>query len=356
MSIKKSIAYVSLLIVFLACIAISCKGNIKEKIVEGRYPEGSLNNPTENAKNELPGEPEKPGQPEVPFSYVKTPMNEPMVPIERGGLSSEQLLNASYDLYGFKYQSDGQGVPALLAMPKLGDAPFPVVIMLHGHRSSKAYMIYRYARGLALAGIASLAIDLPYEGDRKVEGKNFFTGDPQSTADNIRRAVIDARRGIDWLQGQQNINSGKLAIIGYSLGSWIAVMVTAADDRVDAVALNVMGVGESAAIAGSWPANDAKNPLVERLIPTPIIDWAAPQFEGLVTQRWIAQISPRPILMLNGKNDKIIDPANAQKLFDAAKEPKKLLWYDAGHILPAAATDDCVNWIQDELAPTNEAP
>ena len=43
-------------------------------------------------------------------------------------------------------------------------------------------------------------------------------------------------------------------------------------------------------------------------------------------------------------------PAQAQRLFDAAREPKELRWWDGGHYLPPAAIDDAAEWLRDRLA------
>ncbi len=45
-------------------------------------------------------------------------------------------------------------------------------------------------------------------------------------------------------------------------------------------------------------------------------------------------ISPRPVWMINGRQDFIVPPAAAQALQDAARDPKKVLWYDGGHMPP----------------------
>jgi hypothetical protein len=334
----------------MICLSISCSGRIRQRIAERReglseYKPTEVNEPPAGETGEAT---EEPGE---PFGYESAPINVTMVPFQGEQGRSDLLLSNNYDLYSFEYPSDGQDVPALFAMPTQGGLPLPVVLLLHGHRSSKDYMIQRYSRRLAVDGVASVAIDLPLEGERSVEGRNFFSGDPKTTAQNIKRAVIDCRRALDWLSSQQNVDLDEIAIIGYSLGSWIGARTTAADQRVDAVALNVMGVGEPGAIAGPWPSFLEEHPTLERLLGQGGTDLSAPEFSGLLIERWVGTISPRPLLMLNGRNDPIVTEQNAQKLFDAAGEPKEIYWYDSGHILPPQATEDCVKWAVDKLTP-----
>jgi len=51
-------------------------------------------------------------------------------------------------------------------------------------------------------------------------------------------------------------------------------------------------------------------------------------------------LNGRPLLMLHGTNDRTIRREQAQRLYDAASEPKELRWYEAGHVLPPPAADD----------------
>jgi fermentation-respiration switch protein FrsA (DUF1100 family) len=44
-----------------------------------------------------------------------------------------------------------------------------------------------------------------------------------------------------------------------------------------------------------------------------------------------ARISPRPLLMVNGSGDRIIPRGSVLALFEAAKEPKDLVWLETGH-------------------------
>jgi len=328
-------------------VATSCTGRVRERIENRRE---------DNTAQTSDGQ-EKPTLGEVPrdasaaFAYESTPINASITPFEAQGVADRAILDDSYTLYSLKYESMGETVPALLAIPKEGNGPFPVVLMLHGHRSSKAYMIRRYSTELARRGIASVAIDLPLQGERKVEGREYFSGDPETTAQTLKRSVIDARRAIDWIETRDDLDSGRLALIGYSLGSWISTMTAAADQRPQAVALNVVGEGAPEALQGDWETFSEEHPVLSRLAERRGIDIASGGMQGLSMEEWIASISPRAILMLNGRDDRIVNPEGSRKLFEAAKDPKEILWYDSGHILPEEATTDCIEWVAEKLMP-----
>ena len=60
----------------------------------------------------------------------------------------------------------------------------------------------------------------------------------------------------------------------------------------------------------------------------------------------VSRISPRPVLMQNGRKDLLVPSDRAKALYDAAKEPKDIRWYDSGHLLPAKAYIDAADWLE----------
>jgi uncharacterized protein len=65
--------------------------------------------------------------------------------------------------------------------------------------------------------------------------------------------------------------------------------------------------------------------------------------------RAVRALAGRPLLMVHGRADRTVTAAQAQRLFDAAGEPKELRWWDAGHYLPTAAIDEAAVWLCDRL-------
>jgi uncharacterized protein len=49
---------------------------------------------------------------------------------------------------------------------------------------------------------------------------------------------------------------------------------------------------------------------------------------------FVNRISPRPLLMINGSKDEIVPVVSNKLLHQRAKEPKKIVWLEAGHSLP----------------------
>jgi uncharacterized protein len=66
--------------------------------------------------------------------------------------------------------------------------------------------------------------------------------------------------------------------------------------------------------------------------------------------RAVRRLKGRPLLVVHGRRDRTVLPEQAQRLFDAADQPKEIRWWDAGHYLPAAAIDDTTDWLAERLA------
>lgn len=67
--------------------------------------------------------------------------------------------------------------------------------------------------------------------------------------------------------------------------------------------------------------------------------------------RYADQISPAPLIMINGVNDEQIPRQNTELLFNAAREPKKQVWLESKHVNPANVelTKQIVGRLKEEL-------
>jgi len=63
----------------------------------------------------------------------------------------------------------------------------------------------------------------------------------------------------------------------------------------------------------------------------------------------VPNLSPSNIFFQFATDDPHVPKERAQKFFAAAKEPKEMKWYEAGHGLNPAATVDRKAWLKDRL-------
>src|SRR5690349_8901381 len=83
-------------------------------------------------------------------------------------------------------------VPASLLLPK-GESAAPAVLLLHGFSSNKERMIQSVGRALQERGVASLALDLPFHGERDGPSGELPYRNPIALVGAWRSAVREAR-------------------------------------------------------------------------------------------------------------------------------------------------------------------
>jgi uncharacterized protein len=216
-------------------------------------------------------------------------------------------------------------VPAILLLPPAIEHPVPAALLLHGYSSRKERMADTIGRALATRGVASLAIDLPLHGDRDAPMQRQSLLNPLAVVRHWRLALTECTAALDCLAKHERYDPSRLAIVGYSLGAYLAVSVAARDTRVQAVVL---------AAAGDLPLGTPFERLI-RSVADPL--------------KAVRKLSGRPLLMTHGRYDRTVRPADADRLFAAAGEPKEMRWWNTGHILPAEAIDDVAGWLVRQL-------
>jgi uncharacterized protein len=215
-------------------------------------------------------------------------------------------------------------VPALLQLPT-SSASVGGVLMLHGLYSRKEVLSQTIGRALVLRSIATLSIDLPLHGARDDPSSVRSIGNPIQLVAHWRQALADARMAFGYLRARAEVDVGRTALVGYSMGSHIATAVAARDARVRALVV---------AAGGDLPEGLPFSAMI-RAVADPL---AA-----------IRSLKGRPLLMIHGQHDRTMRPDQAQRLFDAAGEPKEIRWFAAGHRLPLEAADEVADWLKKQL-------
>jgi uncharacterized protein len=221
-------------------------------------------------------------------------------------------------------------VPGILLRPS-GSTPRPGALLLHGLSSSKERMSDSIGRALAERGIASLAIDLPLHGEREGHVSDLSPMRPFAIISHWKLAISDATAAVDFLASHPAIDPTRLAIVGYSLGAFLSIEIASAHERIDSVVL---------AAGGDLPDDLPFEPLV-RSVADPV--------------RSIGRMR-KPVLMINGQFDRTVNPAQARRLHEAARDPKTIRWYRGGHWPPPAELYAAADWLASRLiAPRRKA-
>ena len=170
----------------------------------------------------------------------------------------------------------------------------PVVVVFHGnaghhgHRTDKAVAFTQPGFGVFIAG---------YRG---------YGGNPGTPTE--QGLYADARAALDWLQGQ-GVAGEQLVLYGESLGSGVAVQM-ATERKVAAVVL------ES-------PYTSVPDVAAERYPFVPVRALTLDRYDSLSK---IARINA-PLLIIHGERDRVVPVKYGRRLFEAAHEPKKAVFF-----------------------------
>ncbi len=246
-----------------------------------------------------------------------------------------------------EFRSDEQLIKGNFVRPK-SEGPFPGVCKFHGLPGGRN-QTGGVATLLAKAGFVVLTFD--FRGFRESEGTFSLSGE-----------IIDAEAAVSHLQKSGLVKENWIGVYGASYGGAVAVCAAAEDSRIRAVCLRA-------------PVYDtlwfAKSPLirpnVEYLIenePGQLHGLEDPEIRENALQRMvtdaethnpmdrIADIAPRPLLIVHGSEDVGIGLGGVKRLYERAGEPKNLVVVEgANHALsdPRAyevTMKTVVNWFQ----------
>lgn len=197
-------------------------------------------------------------------------------------------------------------------------------LLLGGHeRGRGAAALVADTRGTVVA-----SFDYPFDGDHRAKGLAIIAQVP-----SIRRALYDSPPAVtlalDYLLGRSDVDAARVELVGASFGASFAAIAAARDPRVTRL----------------WLAHGGGKPLaminagLEREIPLAPLRWPVAGLATLLAsgprfaaERWVGQVSPRPVVMLNALEDERIPRASVEALWNAAREPKSQVWLPGPHM------------------------
>lgn len=129
-----------------------------------------------------------------------------------------------------------------------------------------------------------------------------------------------------FLAGQPEVDSSRLALVGVSFG--VPFAAPAGRDRIfRGVALHHGGADLELLFRTNLPIESS----LLRGIASKLAAW---YLRGLDPGRHVGQISPTPLLLINGRYDEFIPRRSAQLLFEAARPPVRQIWLPHDHLMP----------------------
>lgn len=227
-----------------------------------------------------------------------------------------------------------------IAFTHYADPRPEVVVIVHGFYNNKDTLLFSSLAERFAEHYDVISFDLRGHG----ESSGFFSW--TSFEERDLRAVIDYATGYGY---------EKIGVIGFSLGAAVSIIEGSINPAIDGViavsppadfwqidyhfwekemlADFLLNLGEK----GKGKMIRPGNPFMDKTPPINVIE----------------KIAPRPILLIHGEKDWLIDPHHSRDLFDRAKEPKEIaLIAEAGHAekifdaRPREFMALCLNWFK----------
>lgn len=262
------------------------------------------------------------------------------------------------------FHSDGLALAGDLRVPD-GPGPHPAVVLTGPLTGVKEQVTGTYAERLVARGYVTLAFD----------HRNFGAsgGQPRCHEDAAGK-LADLREAVTLLRSRPEVDPDRIAMCGVCLGGAYALKAAAFDPRVAVLALVAGAYNDPRAMrAGMGPKGYREQLLAglaawERYTATGELEYlpavradegpaampgdepfayygtdraVAPSWENRITTLSLRElitldaamgaefISPTPMLVVHGERDDYCSPAGAQAVFEAASEPKRLVWLPA---------------------------
>jgi hypothetical protein len=200
-----------------------------------------------------------------------------------------------------------------------------LLVVLGGHERGKgAAQLIGDTRGAIFA-----AIEYPFDGNHRVNGLAVLGEVPA-----IRRALYDTPPAVslalDYLLARPDVDSTRVELVGASFGAPFATIAAARDRRVSRLWLAHGGGDTYALIARGLEREIANAPLRAGVAHLGNLLASGPRF---TPERWVGQVAPRPLVMLNAEEDEKIPRRSVDVLYAAAGEPKELVWLPGKHMM-----------------------
>jgi len=216
------------------------------------------------------------------------------------------------------------------------EGSYPAILYVHWYEpeslSSHRSQFEEEARELAQSGAVCISIETLWS-DRDFFLKRTQEEDIQNSVEEI----VNIRRAIDLLLSQPNVDSKRLAYVGHDFGGMYGVLAGSLDQRPTHYVLM--------AATPRFP------------------DWYLylPKLEGEAREAFIREMSeidpivhvpnltPAEVFFQFATDDFHVPKERAEDFFAAAKAPKEMKWYEAGHGLNEDATRDRKSWLKEKL-------
>ena len=229
------------------------------------------------------------------------------------------------------------------ALPPAVPRSRAAVLILGGHRTGRdAVALVPATRGVVVA-----AMSYPFEGDHRAKGLALARAVPA-----MRRALADTVPAImlalDHLAADAEVDPARIELVGVSLGAPFICVAGGLDERPRRV-WSIHGGGDNHALLEHNLAREVESAWLRA--PAAYLLNRLDYGDALSAERFVGRIAPREFVMVNATADERVPPELVELLFEAAHEPKQLIWREGGHLRTSdtAVVEDLIELVLDRI-------
>jgi uncharacterized protein len=268
------------------------------------------------------------------------------------------------------FQSEGLKVVGTLFRPqnsKEEEVSLPAILVAGAMSGVKEQVAGQYAERIAKDGYVTLVLDHRHFGESE--------GEPRQHEDPAKK-LEDFKNAISFISSLKGIDRERIGACGISMGGGYMLQLAAFDRRIKSVSIVASGLnladtlleilGKEGFVNFLKEFNNARQRHYDtgevQYIPAVATDnkpaamigdepfeyygtsrawspgwvnrYTTESIENLMSYNAIPyarHVSPTPLLIIHGKNDKYCLPKFAQEVYDLADEPKGILWLDTSN-------------------------
>lgn len=151
----------------------------------------------------------------------------------------------------------------------------------------------------------------------------------------MQQAIKDTTPAVmlamDYLATLPQVNPQRIELAGVSLGAFFVSAPGAFDPRFHRVWL-IHGAGEVDKVLEKGTERYIKNAALRHVTGKLLSRLTFSHYLG--PEQWVGRISPRPVIIINARDDPSFPTSSIAALHNAAREPYEIIWMQSDHIMP----------------------
>jgi dienelactone hydrolase len=217
-----------------------------------------------------------------------------------------------------------------------GEDSYAAILYVHWYepesRDSNRSQFVEEAREMARDGAVCLLVETLWS-----DPDFFIKRRQEDDAQNSIEEVVNIRRAMDLLLSLPGVDAKHFAFVGHDFGGMYGVLAGSLDQRpTHYVVMAATPRFPDWYLYGPKLEGDARAVFTR-------------QMSEIDPIAHVSKLSPASVFFQFASDDPHVPKERAEEFFEAAKEPKEMKWYEAGHGLNEEASRDRKTWLKKKL-------